>query len=82
MPKAPTQDNHYDCGIFVLQYVESFCAKPVQSPSDITANWFPAKVIARKRREIKAIILKLAEEQGHPISNKTNHESHGQDSQD
>lgn len=69
MPKAPTQDNHYDCGIFVLQYVEAFCLKPVTSPSDITPSWFPPSVIANKRRKIRNIILKLAEEQGHQVSN-------------
>lgn len=69
MPKAPTQDNHYDCGIFVLQYVESFCKKPVASPSYITASWFTPAVIANKRRDIRNIILKLAEEQGHHVSN-------------
>lgn len=82
MPKAPTQDNHYDCGIFVLQYVESFCANPVKSPSYITANWFSPAVIARKRRDIRAIILKLAAEQGHAISNIRSNDSNGKDSQD
>jgi Ulp1 family protease len=82
MPKAPTQDNHYDCGIFVLQYVETFCANPVKSPRYITSNWFAPSVIEHKRHQIRDIILKLAEEQGHHIGATTQNNSNGKDSQD
>lgn len=37
-PRVPQQDNFSDCGVYILQYVESFfevspCPKPVRSGS-------------------------------------------------
>ncbi|XP_008050956.1 sentrin-specific protease 6 isoform X2 [Carlito syrichta] len=64
-PKVPQQNNFSDCGVYVLQYVESFFENPVlnfELPMNLT-NWFPPPRMRTKREEIRNIILKLQEEQ-------------------
>ncbi|XP_073080451.1 sentrin-specific protease 6 isoform X2 [Manis javanica] len=65
-PKVPQQDNFSDCGVYVLQYVESFFENPIlnfELPMNL-ANWFPPSRMRTKREEIRNIILKLQEDQG------------------
>ncbi|XP_023580831.1 sentrin-specific protease 6 isoform X2 [Trichechus manatus latirostris] len=63
--KVPQQNNFSDCGVYVLQYVESFFENPIlnfELPVNL-ANWFPPPRMRTKREEIRNIILKLQEDQ-------------------
>ncbi|KAL3883143.1 hypothetical protein ACJMK2_029436 [Sinanodonta woodiana] len=65
VPKVPQQNNFSDCGVFVLQYVESFFEDPIQDftiPIRGLQNWFPLKRVDRKRTEIRNLILSLKDE--------------------
>ncbi|XP_034965461.2 sentrin-specific protease 6 isoform X3 [Zootoca vivipara] len=64
-PKVPQQNNFSDCGVYVLQYVESFFETPIVSfelPMNLT-DWFPRPRMKTKREEIRNIILNLQEQQ-------------------
>uniref|UniRef100_A0A8C2M7B9 Sentrin-specific protease 7 n=1 Tax=Cricetulus griseus TaxID=10029 RepID=A0A8C2M7B9_CRIGR len=60
-PKVPKQDNSSDCGVYLLQYVESFLQDPIvnfELPIHLE-KWFPRHVIKTKREDIRELILKL-----------------------
>ncbi|XP_045641273.1 sentrin-specific protease 7 isoform X4 [Ursus americanus] len=60
-PKVPKQDNSSDCGVYLLQYVESFFKDPIvnfELPIHLE-KWFPRHVIKTKREDIRELILKL-----------------------
>ncbi|XP_077343486.1 sentrin-specific protease 6 isoform X1 [Lithobates pipiens] len=62
-PRVPQQNNFSDCGVYILQYVESFFENPIQSfdlPMNLT-NWFPEQRMKTKREEIRNLILTLQE---------------------
>ncbi|XP_048209625.1 sentrin-specific protease 6 isoform X8 [Perognathus longimembris pacificus] len=64
-PKVPQQNNFSDCGVYILQYVESFFENPIlnfELPMNLL-NWFPPPRMRTKREEIRNIILKLQEAQ-------------------
>ncbi|XP_068565208.1 sentrin-specific protease 6 isoform X3 [Cebidichthys violaceus] len=64
-PRVPQQDNFSDCGVYVLQYVESFFENPIPSfhlPVNLS-EWFPGQRMKTKREEIKELILKIKEQQ-------------------
>ncbi|NWI88007.1 SENP6 protease, partial [Pitta sordida] len=64
-PKVPQQNNFSDCGVYILQYVESFFENPILSfelPMNLT-DWFPRPRMKTKREEIRNLILKLQEQQ-------------------
>ncbi|NWZ96490.1 SENP6 protease, partial [Nesospiza acunhae] len=64
-PKVPQQNNFSDCGVYILQYVESFFENPILSfelPMNLT-GWFPRPRMKTKREEIRQIILTLQEQQ-------------------
>lgn len=64
-PKVPQQNNFSDCGVYILQYVESFFENPIlnfELPMNLV-NWFPPPRMKTKREEIRNIILRLQEEQ-------------------
>ncbi|XP_066171132.1 sentrin-specific protease 6 isoform X1 [Sylvia atricapilla] len=64
-PKVPQQNNFSDCGVYILQYVESFFENPILSfelPMNLT-DWFPRPRMKTKREEIRQIILTLQEQQ-------------------
>ncbi|XP_067272841.1 sentrin-specific protease 6 isoform X2 [Pseudorasbora parva] len=64
-PRVPQQDNFSDCGVYVLQYVESFFETPLPS-FDLPMNlldWFPQQRMKTKREEIKELILKIQTQQ-------------------
>ncbi|NXL75743.1 SENP6 protease, partial [Leptocoma aspasia] len=64
-PKVPQQNNFSDCGVYILQYVESFFENPILSfelPMNLT-DWFPRPRMKTKREEIRKIILMLQEQQ-------------------
>ncbi|NXC82777.1 SENP7 protease, partial [Cercotrichas coryphoeus] len=60
-PRVPKQDNTSDCGVYLLQYVESFFQNPIaifEQPLHLE-NWFPRQLIRNKREEIRDLILQL-----------------------
>ncbi|KAM5164923.1 sentrin-specific protease 6 isoform 2-T2 [Mantella aurantiaca] len=62
-PRVPQQNNFSDCGVYILQYVESFFENPIQSfdlPMNLT-DWFPQQRMKTKREEIRNLILTLQE---------------------
>ncbi|XP_076612147.1 sentrin-specific protease 6 isoform X2 [Chaetodon auriga] len=64
-PRVPQQDNFSDCGVYILQYVESFFENPIPSfhlPVNLS-EWFPQQRMKTKREEIKELILKIQEQQ-------------------
>lgn len=64
-PKIPKQNNSTDCGLYLLQYVESFSQKPIENfetPLHLE-NWFPSCAVRNKREKIRDLILRLHVEQ-------------------
>ncbi|XP_061602452.1 sentrin-specific protease 6 isoform X2 [Cololabis saira] len=64
-PRVPQQDNFSDCGVYVLQYVESFFENPVRSfqlPLSLQ-DWFPPTRMKTKRDEIRNLILQIQQNQ-------------------
>ncbi|XP_024912487.1 sentrin-specific protease 6 isoform X2 [Cynoglossus semilaevis] len=64
-PRVPQQDNFSDCGVYVLQYVESFFQNPIrnfQLPLNL-GDWFPQQRMRRKREEIRELILEIQTQQ-------------------
>ncbi|XP_029348866.1 sentrin-specific protease 7 isoform X2 [Echeneis naucrates] len=59
--RVPLQDNSSDCGLYLLQYVESFLKDPVvhfDLPLHLQ-RWFPRQEVRRKRDEIRDLVLYL-----------------------
>ncbi|KAF7657260.1 hypothetical protein LDENG_00029400 [Lucifuga dentata] len=59
--QVPLQDNSTDCGLYLLQYVESFLKDPVvnfELPLHL-AHWFSRQQMWTKRDEIRNVVLKL-----------------------
>ncbi|XP_016093442.1 sentrin-specific protease 7 isoform X1 [Sinocyclocheilus grahami] len=58
---VPLQDNSSDCGLYLLQYAESFLQDPVvdfELPLRLE-RWFPRQQVRGKREEIRDLILHL-----------------------
>ena len=65
-PKIPQQDNLTDCGLFLLEYVESFFKEPItnfSTPLISLSNWFTREKVNRKREDIARLIRDLATSQ-------------------
>ncbi|KAJ8350772.1 hypothetical protein SKAU_G00259020 [Synaphobranchus kaupii] len=63
--RVPLQDNSSDCGLYLLQYVESFLQNPVvhfELPVFLD-HWFPRRQIRSKRDEIREMVLRLHRKQ-------------------
>uniref|UniRef100_A0A4W5RIK0 SUMO specific peptidase 7b n=1 Tax=Hucho hucho TaxID=62062 RepID=A0A4W5RIK0_9TELE len=63
---VPLQDNSSDCGLYLLQYVESFVQNPVvhfDLPLRLE-RWFPRQQVWRKREEIRSLVMELHGRQG------------------
>ncbi|XP_061698336.1 sentrin-specific protease 7 isoform X2 [Syngnathoides biaculeatus] len=63
--QVPLQDNSSDCGLYLLQYVESFLKDPVvhfDLPLHLQ-RWFPRRQVRRKREEIRDLVLQLYRQQ-------------------
>ncbi|KAK0154458.1 Sentrin-specific protease 7 [Merluccius polli] len=59
--RVPLQDNCSDCGLYLLQYVESFLKDPVlhfDLPLRLE-RWFPRQQVRRKRDQIRDLVLYL-----------------------
>ncbi|XP_072901305.1 sentrin-specific protease 7 isoform X3 [Hemitrygon akajei] len=70
VPRVPKQDNSSDCGIYLLQYVESFFQNPITNfdlPLQLD-KWFLRQEVKKKREEIQDLILHLHNQQ------RTDHE--------
>ncbi|XP_021440147.2 sentrin-specific protease 6 [Oncorhynchus mykiss] len=64
-PQVPQQDNYSDCGVYLLQYVESFFQNPpkdFEPPMDLK-EWFPLMLVKRKRADIRKLVLKIQHQQ-------------------
>ena len=69
-PVVPLQDGDVDCGLFLLQFAESFFTHPISDFNEAAlrakedeeglSNWFSQDLIDAKRQQIKDLILKLA----------------------
>ncbi|KAG5310830.1 SENP7 protease, partial [Acromyrmex insinuator] len=57
--KVHQQSNFADCGLYVLQYVESFFKINYTLPIKILKKWFKEIIITRKREEISNLLIKL-----------------------
>ncbi|XP_049527732.1 sentrin-specific protease 7-like isoform X7 [Dermacentor silvarum] len=69
-PRTPQQGNYSDCGVYLLQYVESFLEKPPSAGDPVKlelGDWFPEGLVAQKRAAIRDLILDLHLQQ-HPGS--------------
>nr|XP_046179550.1 sentrin-specific protease 7-like isoform X2 [Oncorhynchus gorbuscha] len=58
---VPLQDNSSDCGLYLLQYAESFLQNPVvhfDLPLRLE-RWFPRQQVWRKREEIRSLVMEL-----------------------
>ncbi|XP_072750156.1 uncharacterized protein [Anoplolepis gracilipes] len=61
-PKVPQQSNFTDCGLYVLQYVESFFKDPIQDytlPIKTLKSWFEEIIVTRKREELSKLLIRL-----------------------
>ncbi|XP_048835904.1 LOW QUALITY PROTEIN: sentrin-specific protease 7-like [Brienomyrus brachyistius] len=63
--RVPLQDNSSDCGLYLLQYAESFLENPVVhfEPPFLLGTWFPRQKVRRKREEIRNVVLWLFRKQ-------------------
>ncbi|XP_052446615.1 sentrin-specific protease 7b isoform X1 [Carassius gibelio] len=64
--RVPLQDNSSDCGLYLLQYVESFLQNPVvhfDLPLRLD-HWFPRNQVRRKREELRELVLQIYRRQG------------------
>jgi Ulp1 family protease len=69
-PVVPLQDGDVDCGLFLLQFAQSFFETPIQDYSDNfllgkagedgLSAWFSPDSIDGKRKHIRDLVLKLA----------------------
>ena len=65
-PKVQQQPNFSDCGIYLLQYVESFFKDPIKDytlPIKSLTQWFTKEEVEGKRNKIAELIRDLAAEQ-------------------
>ncbi|XP_073318447.1 sentrin-specific protease 7b [Pagrus major] len=63
--RVPQQDNSSDCGVYLLQYAESFLQNPVvhfDLPLRLD-HWFPRQRVRQKREEIRSLIMRLHQSQ-------------------
>lgn len=61
--RVTVQDNYYDCGLYLLQYVEQFLKNPpaiLASESNDFKDWVDRKVMSDKREKIKDIIWRMS----------------------
>ncbi|CAB1327696.1 unnamed protein product [Coregonus sp. 'balchen'] len=66
-------DNSSDCGLYLLQYVESFLQNPVvhfDLPLRLE-RWFPRQQVWRKREEIRSLVMELHGRQGNGESSSS-----------
>lgn len=67
-PKVPVQNNHTDCGCFLLEYVERFLQDPDEVVMRILLKedlslWFSSEDAALRRLKLKELIDQMSTEQ-------------------
>ena len=63
-PQVMQQQNTSDCGLFMLQFIESFIRDPISDYSNpYLEQWFRREEVQGKRSKIAGLIRQLAEEQ-------------------
>ncbi|XP_010544070.1 PREDICTED: probable ubiquitin-like-specific protease 2B isoform X2 [Tarenaya hassleriana] len=82
--ELPQQENSFDCGLFLLHYLELFLA---EAPRDFNPfrisrasnflylNWFPPAEASLKRTLIQKLIFKLLENRSQEVGNEQNQSS-------
>ncbi|CAN8311811.1 unnamed protein product [Cochlearia groenlandica] len=80
--ELPQQDNSFDCGLFLLHYLELFLAeaphdfspfKIYNSPDFLYLNWFPPAEASLKRTLIQKLISELLENRSREVRNEEEH---------
>lgn len=64
-PRVPQQMNYSDCGVYTLQFAESFFEDPIKDytfPIRSLREWFPQEVVRGKREAIAKLIANLMEQ--------------------
>ena len=80
---VPQQPNHYDCGVYLIQYIETFFKDTekyldyilvvliiMKGAKDQQEDWFRESAIGYKRQEIKKLIETLAQKIDRNLSSK------------
>ncbi|KAA0186874.1 hypothetical protein HAZT_HAZT006776 [Hyalella azteca] len=65
VPRVPQQTNYTDCGLYTLQFTESFFDLPLKDyrfPMRSIVNWFDEALVAGKREFIALLIKRLMDE--------------------
>lgn len=76
--KAPLQPNHCDCGVYVLNYIETFFSNPDKyiryclERQTSRLDWFPTEDIPKKRIQITNLISEFTKRAVALGENKTN----------
>ncbi|WZZ52713.1 hypothetical protein YC2023_052820 [Brassica napus] len=79
--EVPQQENSYDCGLFLLHYLELFLAEAPQNFSPfkihnasnfLYLNWFPPAEASSKRTLIEKLIFELLENHSREVNNEQN----------
>lgn len=69
-PKVPQQNNFTDCGLYVLQYVETFILDPIRDyniPIKHLKDWFDEITVTKKREDIANLIKHLMIQYGNDL---------------
>ncbi|KAK8616253.1 hypothetical protein V6N13_017811 [Hibiscus sabdariffa] len=63
--ELPQQENSFDCGLFLLHYMELFLLQASTNfcPFKLNRHWFPPVAASLKRSHIKKLIYEILEEQ-------------------
>ncbi|KAG7653697.1 Ulp1 protease family C-terminal catalytic domain [Arabidopsis suecica] len=79
--ELPQQENSFDCGLFLLHYLELFLAeaplnfspfKIYNASNFLYLNWFPPAEASLKRTLIQKLIFELLENRSREVSNEQN----------
>ncbi|KAL0812908.1 hypothetical protein Bca101_069351 [Brassica carinata] len=79
--ELPQQENSYDCGLFLLHYLELFLAEAPQNFSPfkiynasnfLYLNWFPPAEASLKRTLIEKLIFELLENRSREVNSEQN----------
>ncbi|KAL0797573.1 hypothetical protein Bca101_052747 [Brassica carinata] len=79
--ELPQQENSFDCGLFLLHYLELFLAEAPQNFSPfkiynasnfLYLNWFPPAEASLKRTLIEKLIFQLLENRSREVINEQN----------
>ncbi|CAI8048562.1 Sentrin-specific protease 7 [Geodia barretti] len=77
-PKLLPQNNSCDCGVFVLQYVESLfqCLKAGHLPPAMPDDWASYHQTQNKRHQLKSLITRLGAEKNHAQTTPPTSQNH------